>query len=154
MIPRHLAVLAIAVALADAASAARTTVIDDSGTLPYNANSIVRWQTLAPARGKRNDRMEGTATIQLRLDVRPWLDRNGRIFLVMPAQPPGPVQASWTTQGRLLAGQMTSGTRALVYAGPITAPAISEVLQLKIVVDGTQMWQAYQLRFHFEMDED
>ena len=151
---RPLAIACLALAFADSAFASRTTVIDDSGTLPYNANSIVRWQSLAPARGKRNDRMEGAATIQLRLDVTPWLNRNGRIFLVLPAQPPGTVQASWTTQGRLLAGQMTSGTRALVYAGPITAPVITEVLHLKLVVDGTQMTQAYQLRFHFEMDED
>lgn len=154
MIAGALAVAAVVLFASGAAVAGRTTVIDDSGTLPYSTNAPVRWQALAPGRGVRNDRMEGAVTIQLRLNVAPWLNRSGRIFMVMPAQPPGPVQASWTTQGRLLPGQLTSGMRQLVYAGPITAPAINEVLNLKLVVDGSQMWQSYQLRFHFEMDED
>ena len=154
MITRFLAAAVVALAASGAVIAGKTTVIDDSGTLPYNTNALVRWQSLAPTRGGRNDSMEGAATIQLRLNVAPWLNRNGRIFLVLPAQQPGPVQASWTTQGRLLPGQMQSGMRQLVYAGPITAPVINEVLNLKLVVDGSRMWQSYQLRFHFEMDED
>ncbi len=134
-------------------AAGKTTVIDDTGTLPYNASAPMKWQTLSPRRSSGN-LMDGTTQIQLRLNVAPWQNRTGRIFLVMPAQQPGPIQATWTTQGRLLPGQMTSGTRALVYAGPITAPYINEVLNLTLTVDGTRMSQAYQLKFYFEMDED
>ena len=145
---------AAAVIVASAAAfAGRTSVIDDTATLPYNANASLQWQALAPNRAA-NNLMDGTTTLQVRLNVAPWLNRNGRIYMVMPAQQPGPVQVAWTTQGRLLPGQMTSGTRALVYSGPISAPTINEVMTLKLIVDGTKMWQSYQLKFHFEIDED
>ena len=149
----HIGVALVALVATLGVEAARTTVIDDSGTLPYNASAPMQWQAIAPSRAV-NNQMDGTTQVQLRLNVAPWLNRTGRIFMVMPAQQPGPVQVTWTTQGRLLPGQMISGTRALVYSGVISAPVINEVLNLKLIVDGTKMWQAYQLRFHFEMDED
>jgi hypothetical protein len=49
--------------------------------------------------------------------------------------------------------QLAGGTRALVYSGPITAPFIEDVVQLTISVDARRMEQAYQINFHFEMDE-
>ena len=132
---------------------ARTTVIDDSATLPYNAALAMQWQELAP-RGHVNDRMVGTLQLRVRLNVAPWLRRMGRIYLVLPAQQPGAITASWTTHGRLLPGQLTAGSRTLVYSGPITAPFIEDVVQLTITVDGRRMTQTYPVNFRFEMDED
>jgi len=96
--------------------------------------------------------MVGTTTVQVRLDVSPWLRHAGRIYLVLPAQPPGLVRAAWTTQGRLLSGQVISGNRTLVYAGVFGTPYVADVLQLTLQVDGRQMQQTYQLDFHFEME--
>ena len=56
--------------------------------------------------------------------------------------------------GRLLPAQLVPGTRALVYAGPITTPFIEDVVQLTITVDGRRMLQTYPVNFRFEMDED
>jgi hypothetical protein len=61
---------------------------------------------------------------------------------------------AWTTQGRLLAGQVATGGRTLVYAGPITAPFMEDVVQLTVTVDGRRMLQSYEVNFRFEMDED
>ncbi len=132
---------------------ARTTVIDDSATLPYNAALALHWQQLEP-RGRAKNLMVGTLELRVRLNVSPWLKRTGRIYLVLPAQQPGAMTASWTTHGRLLAGQLASGSRTLVYAGPITTPFIEDVVQLTLTVDGRRMDQAYSVNFHFEMDED
>jgi hypothetical protein len=132
---------------------ARTTVVDDSGTLPYNAPLLLHWQQLSPRRPV-NNRMTGTLTLRVKLNVAPWLRRPGRIYLVLPAQQPGAMNASWSTQGRLLAGRVSSGTRSLVYSGLITTPFIEDVLQLTLEVDGTQMRQLYHVNFRFEMDED
>lgn len=132
---------------------ARTTVIDDSATLPYNAALAMRWQEIAP-RGHVNNLMVGTLQLRVRLNVAPWLRRTGRIYLVLPAQQPGGITAAWTTHGRLLAGRVTAGSRTLVYSGPITAPFIEDVVQLTITVDGRRMAQTYPVNFHFEMDED
>lgn len=132
---------------------AKTTVIDDSGTLPYNAALAMHWQELAP-RGSAANLMVGTVQLRVRLNVAAFVRHTGRIFLVLPAQQPGGVSASWTTQGRLLPGQVNSGSRALVYAGPITAPFMEDTVLLTITVDGRRMLQTYPVNFRFEIDED
>ncbi|MBV9344621.1 MAG: hypothetical protein JO341_10400 [Gammaproteobacteria bacterium] len=132
---------------------AKTTVIDDGGTLPYNASLALRWQQPSP-RSPDANRMVGTLTLRVRLNVSPWLRRSGRIYLALPAQQPGTLSARWSTQGRLLAGQVSAGGRALVYAGPLTTPFIEDTVQLTLDVDGRRMQQAYQVNFRFEMDEE
>ena len=132
---------------------AKSTLVDDSGTLPYNAALSMRWAQSEP-RGPAGRQMVGTLALRVRLNVSPWLRRNGRIYLVLPAQQPGAMTASWTTQGRLLPGQLASGSRTLVYAGPITTPFIEDMVQLTISVDGRRMLATYPVNFHFEMDEE
>jgi len=135
-----------------ATAQARTTVIDDSGTLPYNAALAMHWQQLAP-RGPASNVLVGTVQLRVRLNVAPWLRHSGRVYLVLPAQQPGAMSVSWTTQGRLLPGQLTTGGRMLVYSGPITTPFIEDVVQLTIAVDARRMQQAYSVNFRFEMDQ-
>jgi len=132
---------------------ARTTVIDDSATLPYNAALSLHWQQLEP-RGHVNNLMVGTLQLRVRLNVAPWLKRSGRIYLVLPAQQPGGMTASWTTHGRLLPGHLTAGSRTLVYSGLVTTPFIEDVVQLTLTVDGRRMAQTYPVNFRFEMDDD
>jgi hypothetical protein len=98
--------------------------------------------------------MVGTLLLRVRLNVTPWLKRAGRIYLTLPAQQPGGITATWTTQGRLLPGQVVSGSRTLVYAGPISTPFIEDVVQLTVTVDGRRMLQSYPVNFRFEIDED
>ena len=78
----------------------------------------------------------------------------GHIYMVLPAQQPGAITATWTTNGRLLPGQVSTGGRALVYAGPITAPFIEDMVHLTVIVDGRRMVQSYPVNFRFEMEED
>jgi hypothetical protein len=150
---RHLACMGIAAGLVGAGgvAAAVTTAIDDSGTVVLSPSVAMRWQTLSPRRTNA-DLMTGSTMVRVRLNVTPWLHRSGRIFLVLPAQQPGAIHASWSSQGRLLPGEVSSGSRTLVYSGPIRSPVVEDVLQLAISVDGRQMHQGYELNFRFEMD--
>jgi hypothetical protein len=131
---------------------ARTTPIDDSGSLPQDAPLVLRWQQLSP-RPPVDNRMIGTLTLHLKLNVAPWLARSGRIYLVLPEQQPGGLNVSWTTHGYLLPGHVVSGSRALAYSGRIRSPFIEDVIELTVQVDGTRMRQLYHLNFRFEMDE-
>jgi len=149
-LPRCLFVLILAVALP---AGAKTSVIDDSGTLPYESTLALHWQQLTP-RPPLNNLLTGTVSVRVRLNLAPWLRRSGHIYLRLPAQQPGPMTVSWTTQGRLLPGAISTGSRTLVYAGPITAPFIEDVLQLTLNVDAARMQQLYHVNFIFEMDED
>lgn len=136
------------------AAAARTTTIDDSGSQATEPSVSMRWKSPTPPRAGADNRMVGTTTIRVRINVMPWLRHTGRIYLALPAQQPGPISSSWITQGRFLPGQVQSGNRTLIYAGPITTPFMEDVLTLQFSVDGSLVSRPFPVSFHFEMDED
>jgi hypothetical protein len=146
--------VAALLATAPKQAAAATYRVDDSATIPHEASATLRWRQFAPGRRSVDNAVEGGTTVQVRLNLAPWLKRNGRIFLVLPEQPLGRVTTHWTTQGRLLPGQLVSGQRALVYAGPIVSPMLDETLALRIETDGTRLSSTHRLNFHFEIDVD
>jgi len=133
---------------------AATYRVDDSATIPQEASATLRWRQFAPGRRTTDNTVEGGTTVQVRLNLAPWTQRNGRVFMVLPEQPLGRVTVRWTTQGRLLPGQLVSGQRALVYAGPILSPMLEETLALRIETDGTRLSSTHRLNFHFEIDVD
>ncbi len=81
---------------------------------------------------------------------RSWLDFVHHVFRQGITQ----VTASWITQGRFLPGQVQSGNRVLVYAGPIATPFMEDVLTFRFSLDGTLVQHSFPVSFHFEMDED
>lgn len=132
---------------------AKTIVLDDSGTQALEPSVSMRWKSATPARSGAQNLLIGTTTIRVRINVMPWIRHTGRIYLSMPAQQPGPITASWTTQGLLQPGQLRSGTRVLVYSGPITTAFIEDVLRFQFTVDSTLLGRASPVSFHFELDE-
>jgi hypothetical protein len=136
------------------AAPAATLTLDDSGTQALEPGVSMHWQTAVPPRSGGADLLVGTTTIRVRINVMPWLKHSGRIYLALPAQQPGPISLSWTTQGRLLPGQLVSGNRVLVYAGPITTPFMEDTLTFQFSVAGTLMQRAVPVTYHFEMDEE
>jgi predicted small secreted protein len=133
---------------------AKSITLDDSGTQALEPSVSMRWKTAAPGRSPGANLLIGTTTIRVRINLMPWLKHSGRIYLSLPAQQPGPISASWVTQGRLLAGQLQSGNRVLVYSGPITTPFMEDVLKFQFSVDAALIGRPYPVSFHFELDED
>lgn len=136
------------------ASHARTSIIDDAGTTTLEPTVRLRFQSAAPPRGGANNQMVGQTTVRVHLNLAPWLKRSGRIYLALPAQPPGPLTAIWTAEGRLASGQAHSGNRTLIYAGPITTPYLEDVLRFQFMVDGALVRRPFPVTFRFEFDED
>lgn len=134
--------------------AAATYRVDDSATIPQETSVPLRWRQFAPGRRSIENTVEGGTTVQVRLNLAPWVKRSGRVYMVLPEQPVGRVTVRWATQGRLLPGQLVSGQRALVHAGPITSPVLDETLVLRIETDGTRLSSTHRLNFHFEIDVD
>jgi hypothetical protein len=137
-----------------AAAHAKSTTVDDSGSVAIQPTVLMRWKTAVPTRTAAGKLMVGSMAVRVRINVMPWLKRSGRIYLALPAQQPGPISLSWTTQGRLLPGQLVSGNRVLVYAGPITTPFMEDTLTFQFSVAGTLMQRAVPVTYHFEMDEE
>jgi predicted small secreted protein len=149
--PTFFLALALSIIWASAARA-KTITLDDSGTQALEPAVSMRWKTATPTRSGEN-LLIGTTTIRVRINVTPWIKRSGRIYLALPAQQPGPINASWITQGQLLPGQLRSGSRVLVYSGPITTAFIEDVLKFQFSVNAALIGRAYPVSFHFEMDE-
>lgn len=149
---RTLALLLACLVIIPRASAA-TFRVDDSGSLPSESTALLQWRQAVPSRAT-DDRLEGTVGVAVRLNLEPWLNRTGRLFLVFPEQGLPLVRVSWRTQGRLLPGEILPGQRVLVYAGPISTPVLDETLLLRIEANGDQLPGMRSLEFHFEIDTD
>lgn len=150
------ALLAVAVAAAGTAvrpsrAAGHAQAVSDAGTVVTPAVLALDWRQPVPGKGA-DDTIEGRARVALQLDLSPWMNQTVRLFLVLPPAIETPIVAHWLTQGRLQSGSARSGTRALIYAGRVTAPTLRETWELRIVVDGRRMRGRQALRFGFEVD--
>lgn len=132
---------------------AETFRIDDSASLPSESTALLRWRQFAPTNDAQ-DVLEGTVAVAVRLYLAPVLNRTGRLYLVLPEQGTTPVRVSWTTQGRLLPGEISPGQRVPVFQGPVAVPFLEETLLLKIEADGDHLPGMQRLAFHFEFDAD
>ncbi len=131
---------------------AATYHVDDSLTLPSNAQTTMRWKSAAPTRADAST-VEGAVTVTVRLNLAPWLNKNGAIYMALPQQPAiGQVSAEWTTQGRLLPGKVLSGERTLVYSGPIRTNLLEETMVVKVQANGNRLAMPQRLEFSFEID--
>lgn len=131
-------------------AAASAAIIDDSGTFIRTPVVQMKWQ---PSKRPRiTNTLTGSTEVRVQLNVAPWRRQIGRIYLVLPAQPPGPIRASWSSQGHLLPGQVVSGGRALVYAGRIDATRLEDILQLTLEVGATTLHEPCRLEFRFELE--
>ena len=155
MIARIASALAGALIIATIALPARAATyrVDDSASLPRESTALLQWRQAAPSRGK-DDTLEGTIAVAVRLNLVPWLNQRGRVFLVLPEQGTPVVRVRWRTQGRLLPGQILPGQRILVFEGPVTTPLLDETLVLNIEASGELLPGMQPLAFHFEIDVD
>jgi len=140
--------------LVSGVSIAATYVVDDSTTIPFETNVSTRWRDGMNGNRRLSNDIEGGATVTIRLNLQPWLNRNGRIYLALPQQPVGVVNVEWGTQGRMLPGKLQSGERTLVYAGPIRTNTLEDNFTVRIVADGRRVVATQRLQFHFEIDVD
>lgn len=144
----------LGLALAAGTALAQTHRVDDSASQVLS--STLRLQPAdSPARGVLSTRVAGEVEVLVRLDVSPWQGRSGRIYMTLPADAADAAYAvRWSTRGRLLAGALRPGERALVHAGPLPDALLQDTLRLHIEADGTRLRRAEQLAFSFEIDLD
>jgi len=127
--------------------------LDDSLSHTVPPNVQMQWLPIAPGQPFAGG-MEAWVRVNVRIDTRAWMGRSGRIYMALPRDQASSVEAAWTTQGRLQAGRLMSGERALVYAGAITGPTLEDQMQVRLrsLADWTS--GSRRLNFHFELDVD
>lgn len=130
---------------------ATTFPVDDSASQVQGSNLRMQWDALVPRAGQPST-ISGVVNIIVRLNVSQWRGHQGRIYMVLPSQPSGPLTASWTTRGPLQAGVLQAGERMLVYAGPIESDVIEDTMRLALQTDGLRLVRSEQVVFSFEID--
>jgi hypothetical protein len=149
---RALAVAAIAL-LAGAAALANPHRLDDSASHTVPPQVQMQWRELPPGTPGAGH-MEAWLRVNVRIDTRAWVGRSGRVYMVLPREEASTLEASWTTQGRLLPGRLQSGERALVFAGTIAAPSLEDQFQVRLRSAPDWQGSTRRLNFHFELDAD
>jgi hypothetical protein len=130
---------------------ATTFPVDDSASQVQGSNLRMQWDALVPIAGQPST-ISGVVNIIVRLNVSQWRGHQGRIYMVLPSQPSGPLTASWTTRGPLQPGVLQAGERMLVYAGPIESDVIEDTMRLTLQTGGRRLVRSEQVLFSFEID--
>ncbi len=132
--------------------AGRSFVIDDSGSVvldPYLEMQAPPIGGAAPS-----NIVSASTRVSVQLNLAAWLGRSGRIYMSLPRTTGPTVRASWTSGGALLPGTMVSGDRSLVFSGPIAAPVVRDIIDIRLEVDGTRLLASEALAFGFEIEVD
>jgi hypothetical protein len=144
------AIVAAACFAVPIASSAATFRLDDSMSQVSPPVSEWRWVPFSLRGG--NSELVMDVRVTARIDTRAYEGRQGRIYMLMPADAAG-ITATWTTDGRMLGGRLVAGERALVYAGPIPAPWLEDRLQVRLSTDSRfPASPSNRLSFHFELE--
>ena len=146
-------VCVVSMILSASPATAATFAVDDSTSYTRDANTAMKWK-LGSASRRAGSAVEGATVVTVRLNLAPWANKTGKVYMLLARQALAPVKASWTTQGRLLAGQLISGNRTLVYAGPIRSAVLEDTIALTLETDGQRLVSAQRLQFYFEIDVD
>jgi len=134
-------------------ASAATFAVDDSTSYVHDANTSMKWKSVAPSR-RTGNLVEGATLVTVRLNLTPWLNKTGKIYMALPEQAIGQIKATWTTQGRLQPGQLVSGNRTVVFSGVVKSPLLEDTIALVLEADGQRLMSPQSLKFHFEIDVD
>lgn len=150
---KHAGVWALAGALWWAGHAAASPFrLDDSQSHTVPPTVQMQWRAIAP--GQPDSGVEAWVRVNVRIATREWNGRSGRVYMVLPRDETSSIEASWTTQGRLLPGRLVSGERALVYAGLIAGDMLEDQLLVRLRSPADWNGPSRRLNFHFELDTD
>ena len=150
---RSLAIILVLLLATATPAIAQTYPVDDSASQVLGSALRLKPDAM-PARGAPMYMVSGEIAVRVRLDVSPWQGRQGRIYMRLPEQSGGAINATWSTRGRLLPGTLRVGERTLVYAGLIGNAMLEDTLRLRIDADGRTLPPSEQHAFSFEIDLD
>ena len=126
--------------------------VDDTGTIVLDP--VLEMQWVPAGRQASSSVVSASTRVSVQLNLQAWSGRTGRIYMLLPKSSGPTVRVSWRTGGTLLPGTLLSGERALVYSGPVAAPVLRDLIEMKLEADGVRLAQPEALSFAFEIEVD
>lgn len=125
--------------------------VDDSASQVLRPVLPMQWEQLVPG-PKVNNRVSAETVVLVRLNLQRWAGQHARILMTLPTTGFGEVTARWTTQGRMLPGEIQSGGEVTVFNGAIpTDGQLEDTFQLRLSTDGLDLERSESLHFGFQI---
>jgi hypothetical protein len=127
--------------------------VDETGTTLSTPTTQLRWRSFGPGK-ERDNQVEATVRVALRLNLTPWVGKNIRLYQRMTnGADSGQFYVSWRGQGRLLPGTLNGGGRVLVFEGVVKDPFLLDTLDVSITGDGRNLAGFQAVELFFEVDK-
>ncbi len=105
-----------------------------------------------------NTLVASVPNVEYRLNTATFLNKNARIYLVLPQSvaglsSAGGVRAQWRSKSNaFLSGSVLLGARALVFTGKVTGALTTVIFDYTITIDSRAMMRPLEFRPYFEID--
>lgn len=137
---------------ASPALAGDVIVLDDSRTYTEPPSIAMQWRQQTPANPSGG--MEAWLKVNVHVSTAEHAGQRGRIYLSMPQDENGTLEATWQSRGILRAGQLSTGERTLVFAGTLPASALVDQLSMRLRSGNDWRSDSRRVRMQFELELD
>ena len=111
----------------------------------------LRWRHALPSRNT-SSQLDASLDVRIVLDLKAWVGKPARIYMVMPPLPQSSLTVQWVTQGTLLAGRLSGGQRQLVFQGAVPGARLEDTLHVTASADARDPVTPSQVNFRFEIE--
>lgn len=155
---RRLACLALA-AIANIGAAQPVIRLDDSASPRQRVAVNPQWAY--PEAEDSDDRLNtlraDIASYEVRLNTRAYVNRDAAIYLRLPlaiagVRSPEGLRLEWQGRGRFVNGTARPGERALLFRGRIAEPMLTELIDIRLWLDGRHVDGGFQFDPVFEIE--
>ena len=140
---------AIAEPLDDSLSTQQQFGLDLNWKQPHNTDNLNEQEFYAlTARARR---------VEIRLNTAPFVGQRGKIFIRLPVNIRGTVDATalrmnWETNGLFSNGSVTAGNRAKLFEGEITEAVMSDIFDITFDIDARQVYNNLRFQPVFDIE--
>lgn len=156
---RHVLIGCILALTACAAHAQSAVRLDDSASPRQRVMVTPQWSypEADDSAEQLNALRAEIPAFEVRLNTRAYVNRDVEIYLRLPLTIPGlrsaeGLRLNWQGRGRFNNGSIRPGERALLFRGRIAEPVLSEVIDMRLSLDGRSLDGGFQFDPVFELE--
>jgi hypothetical protein len=128
-----------------------TFAVDDSMSQVQAGPAALRWRHVLPSKNTSNQ-LDANLDVRIVLDLKAWVGKPARIYMVMPPVPQSSLVVQWVTQGTLSDGRLSGGQRQLVFQGTVPAARLEDTLHVIASADARDPVTPPRVNFRFEIE--